>query len=264
MASFTLARTDVDGNIMTYTSDNMVSMNIDNNTPVPPMPLPIQKSDKTLLIKVEGNITTVTVNWKIRDLPSNVSQKPFTGDESAGYTGNVANLVGALQVIDFWKNWFVPVTPDESYTLILGGSMTFKGNMISSSFTVNQANPAVWEGNFRFVEGNVAGATHADLAELTHGALTDQGSQVVRISQIATTYLGVNTGITGYTVKYREKGTTSWTAPTVSYGSGSTSQTAQNISFSVGSAGTYEVKVSPKVSSGIIQQESALTEIVVS
>ena len=102
------------------------------------------------------------------------------------------------------------------------------------------------------------------MAELTHGALTDQGSQVVRISQIQTTYLGVNTGITGYTVKYREKGTTSWTTPTVSYGSGSTTQTVQNITFSVGSAGTYEVKVSPKVSSGIIQQESALTEIVVS
>ena len=262
MASFTLARTDTDDNTITYTSENMVSMNIDNNTPVPPMPLPIQKSTETLLIKVDGNITTVTVNWKIRDLPS--GSTTYTGNEPAGYTGNAANLVGALQVIDYWKNWFVPVTPDESYVLTLGGSMTFKGNMISSSFTVNQANPAVWEGNFRFVEGNVAGATHADLAELTHGALSDQGSQVVRISQITTTYLGVNTGITGYTVKYREKGTTSWTAPTVSYGSGSTSQTSQNISFSVGSAGTYEVKVSPKVSSGIIQQESALTEIVVS
>ena len=261
MASFTLARTDTDGNIMTYTSANMVSMNIDNNTPVPPMPLPIQKSTETLLIKVDGNITTVTVNWKIRDLPS--GSTTYTGNEPAGYTGNAANLVGALQVIDYWKNWFVPVTPDESYVLTLGGSMTFKGNMVSSSFTVNQANPAVWEGNFRFVEGNVAGATHAELAELTHGSIqTTSVNNRIQINNVQTTYLGTSSGITGYLVKYREKGTTSWTEPTVSYQSGSSHTGSQYIRFYVADSGTYEVKISPKVSTGIIQQESSLMEIV--
>ena len=61
---FKLVRTGADGTI-TYTADNITSINMDCSTPLTPMPIPQSPDSANILIKVEGNTTTFNIGWKI-------------------------------------------------------------------------------------------------------------------------------------------------------------------------------------------------------
>jgi hypothetical protein len=258
MASFTIQRTDGNDQTTTYTSDNMTSMNVDFQTPVPAFAVPLAPSTAAILIKTDGNLAYVTVNWKIRDSPTQV----FTGDRPSG-APSLSTVTSPLSILDYWKKYFVAVRTDDAFTLTLGGSVVFNGIMVSSNFTVNAGSPVVWDASLRFVEGSVSGATMPDLAEVTLDGTTpiEQGTgNQIKFNNVATPYLGNNSAITGYDIKYREKGTVSFTSTTKS-----TSQvTAQTFTINVSDTDTYQVKIAPKVASGQTQQFSQLYDVTVS
>lgn len=258
MASFTLQKTDGADQTTTYTSDNMTSMNVDFQTPVPAFAVPMSPSTAAILIKTDGNLAYVTVNWKIRDSDVQV----FTGDRPSG-APSLSTVKTPLAILDYWKKHFVAVTTEDSFVLTLGGSVVFNGIMVSSNFTVNAGSPVVWDASLRFVEGSVSGATMPDLAEVTLDGTTpvQQGTgNQIKFNNVATPYLGNNSAITGYDIKYREKGTTSFTSTTKS----TTSVTAQTFTINVSDTGTYQVKIAPKVASGLTQQFSQLYDVTIS
>ena len=160
MATFTLSRTDKNDDTVTYSVDNLIRFSINMQTPVAPMPISLLPSDQTLLIKVEGNTTTCNINWKIRN-----AGQVFTGEKPSG-APSLSSIQDPLEIIDYWNEYFVPVTPDENFVLTIGnGDMVLKGSVQSVSFNISKESPVVWEGNLVFVEGNVAAAVQTDKAE---------------------------------------------------------------------------------------------------
>ena len=50
-----------------YKLPNVNSFSIDLNSPVSPMPLPEEGADSNILVKIEGNSATMSLNWIIKD-----------------------------------------------------------------------------------------------------------------------------------------------------------------------------------------------------
>ena len=48
-----------------YEINNLGSINLQLDQPVAPMPLPQESAEENVLVKMEGNTKTVTVNWKV-------------------------------------------------------------------------------------------------------------------------------------------------------------------------------------------------------
>ena len=59
---------------------NLITFNdisINKQTPVSPMPLPEEDSDENVLIKVEGNTTTMDISWTILNATSPVGDRCY-------------------------------------------------------------------------------------------------------------------------------------------------------------------------------------------
>ena len=271
MATFTLSRTDKNDDTVTYSVDNLIRFSINMQTPVAPMPISLLPSDQTLLIKVEGNTTTCNINWKIRN-----AGQVFTGEKPSG-APSLSSIQDPLEIIDYWNEYFVPVTPDENLVLTIGnGDMVLKGSVQSVSFNISKESPVVWEGNLVFVEGNVAAAVQTDKAESivaqvlnsshTGGNMNGE-NYVAHFNNLQTPFLGSSDGITGYEFKYRTGGSGSFTdvgSSDIEYGTSNTTATIQQVYIALPSAGTYEIKFAPKVSGGLTQQFSNLYTVAVS
>ena len=229
MTSFTIKHTREDGTNDTYTSKNIGTATIEFNTPTTPMPLPQMKDEETILIKVEGNTTTVNVNW----------------------TDNVNTLSSSYE--DQVKKG--------SFSLTLGtGSeaVILKGLLIKMGFTVTGRAPVTWEGRFQFVHGNVQTQYDGDKANkpiLSTPIANGSGSGEVTLTGIQTTYLGSEDAITHYVVAYRTAGTTAWS--TVEH---ATSQsTSQNITVDISATGSKDLKVAAKTTVGIGEYTTPVT-----
>ena len=61
--------------IESYEVKTFEDISINKSTPISPMPLPEEDSAENMLVKIEGNSTTMNLSWKII---------PFTDDYSIG------------------------------------------------------------------------------------------------------------------------------------------------------------------------------------
>ena len=270
MATFTLARTDKDDKTVTYTVDNLVRFSIDINAPLSPVTIPMHSSEHPILIKMDGNLTTCNVSWKVRNAGT-----VFTGNAPSG-APTLSGVQDPLEIIDYWNKYFIPITVDENYVLTIGdGGLVLGGTVLNITFSISKESPVVWEANMRFVQGNVSAAIQADKAESivtqvlnsSHTGGNMAGEQyVVQFNNISTPFLGLNDGITGYEFKYRTGGGGSFTtvgASDIEYGTSNTTTTNQQVYIALPSANTYEIKFSPTVAGGLEQQFSALSTVAV-
>jgi hypothetical protein len=296
MASFSLARTDGEGNTLTYNTDNFVRVTMDLATPLSPMAIPMQPSNKTILIKTDGNTTIVNISWKIRELSqsSETASLGFTGTVSAREGATMGNpptatpstndILTPIQVIHFWDKFFSALTPEDVFVLTIGGIEPMTGIIQQVSFSTSQQSPAVWEGNIRFVKGFVAAGNQEDLQEVQIGSITNSNVDVngqstsdpkIEISNIQTVYDPLALGITGYVVRFKLASATTWTTATNSTTPSNTNgevvpsnswtyANSQDLFLNVSANGTYDVKVSSKVSTGANQQESPVQQVTVS
>ena len=288
--TFALTRTDGEGNTLTYKSDNFVRISIDLATPLSPMAIPMQPSDKTILIKTDGNTTSVSVSWKIRE-----TEATEDGTENNGFSGTATKRAGTsdppsltsvntpLEVIDFWDKYFSALTPEDKFTLELGNNLTMNGILQTVNFSISQQSPVVWEGNIRFVKGDVAAGIQEDLAEAKYAGINNSNTNgngqstsdpKIKITNLETFYLPVDSAITGYNIKFKLSSANQWTLATLSNEVNDTDEEAyavnwanansQNIWLNVPSNGTYDVKIAPKVATGIEQQYTSVQTVTVS
>lgn len=237
MTSFTIKHTKADGSTDTYTSSNISTVSYEFSSPVAPMPLPQQADTENILIKVEGNTTTVNIQWTVIDDPSG---NAFTG----------SNAQTPLEQVSHFKTSFVPVTIADSYDLTIGtGSeaMVFRGVIVKMGFSVSGRSPVTWDGSLQFLHGNLQAQYDKDIAkvpEMSAPIANKSGTNgEVRLTGIHTDYLGSEAAITHYVVSFRPSGGTVWS--TVEHATTDHTTQAQ-IDVDLNVTGSYEVRVAAK------------------
>lgn len=240
MTSFTIKHTKPDGTTDTYSSDNITSVAYEFSSPVAPMPLPQQADTENILIKVEGNTTTVNIQWTVIDEPS-----------GNAFTGSLAET--PLEQVSHFKTSFVPVTMADSYDLTIGTgteAMVFRGVIVKMGFSVSGRSPVTWDGTLQFLHGNIQVQYDKDRANPPdYSAFQNKSgtNDEVTLTGIHTDYLGSEAAITHYVVAYRQSGTNVWS--TVEHAT--TDHTSQNFDVDLNVTGSYEVKVAAKTTVGI-------------
>lgn len=240
MTSFTIKHTKPDGTTDTYSSDNITSVSYEFSSPVDPMPLPQMDDTETILIKVEGNTTTVNIQWTVIDEPSG---NAFTG----------SNAETPLEQVSHFKTSFVPVTMEDIYDLTIGTgteAMVFRGVIVKMGFSVSGRSPVTWDGTLKFLHGNIKVQYDKDRTNTPDYQLFQNKSGTngeVTLIGIHTDYLGSEAAITHYVVAYRQSGNNVWS--TVEHAT--TDHTSQNFDVDLNVTGSYEVKVAAKTTVGI-------------
>ena len=97
-----------------YELGNFKRLSYDINSPVSPAPLPEEDSDENILLKIEGNISQLTLAWKIKDETTNrliyndsqadkaVAVLDFGGDKTATagtFTIQFPNFTDTLAIL---------------------------------------------------------------------------------------------------------------------------------------------------------------------
>lgn len=252
MTSFTIKHTKPDESTDTYTSNNINTVSYEFSSPVAPMPLPQMDDTENILIKVEGNTTTVNINWTVIE---DSSGNAFTG----------SNAETPMEQINHFKTSFVPVTMADSYDLTIGTgteAMVFRGVIVRMSFSVSGRSPVTWEGSLQFLHGNIQVQYDKDRANPPEYSAFQNKSGTngeVTLTGIHTDYLGSEAAITHYVVAYRQSGTNVWS--TVEHAT--TDHTTQpQIDVDLNVTGSYEVKVAAKTTVGVGAYTDPITVIV--
>ena len=77
------------------------------NTPVNPLPLPEETSSEQVLIKIEGNSSTIELNWIIKNESVDLE------------TANSLTVRTVPEQLAFFRHRFVPISVEDKFQLIL-------------------------------------------------------------------------------------------------------------------------------------------------
>ena len=171
--------------IITYQLPVFDNFNFSINTPVTPTPLPEEDSEEQILIKVEGNSTTVNLTWKI----INHTTDQLTG---SGITGNTRTIWEQMLAL---KNTFRPVSIDDAFTLAVVDTsnstdvISWDGtiNSIVCSLTSGTGAPSIsgyriqYRKNYTFDDWTTVDYTGSATSKVL-GGLTAAQSYILRVS----------------------------------------------------------------------------------
>lgn len=222
--------------IITYQIPVFDNFNFSINSPVSPTPLPEEDSSEQILVKVEGNSTTVNLTWKM----INYTTDQITGSGISGNTRTIWEQMLAL------KNTFRPKSIDDAFILAVvdtGTSadvITWSGTINSMVCSLTSTTPVSATGTIKFIEGSVVSLYNTDGSKKPTNFQADTGSSSGQIDLTWSLPTDTGTGspsITGYRIQYRLNNGLDWTS--VDYTGSATSKTISSLS-----AGTsYLVRV---------------------
>tara|TARA_R110000824_G_scaffold126963_3_gene286779 strand:+ start:1043 stop:1807 length:765 start_codon:yes stop_codon:yes gene_type:complete len=237
MTSFTITHTDENLAVDTYSSNNIRSVIVDMSMPITPIVVPQAPDTDVILVKVEGNITTVTITWTVID----DGTTPFSGNNSA---------ITAQAQVNHFKTSFVPVVVEDRYSLVLGtgsDAMTFAGTIQKMSFTVSGRSPVAWEGTLQFIHGDQMVDYKEDIPNppiMSAPISNNSGTNgEVKLTGIQTEYLGSEAAITHYVVSFKPTSGNTWS--TVEHAT-TNHNTQSSIVVDLNVTGSYDVKVAAK------------------
>ena len=231
--------------IITYQIPVFDNFNFSINTPVTPTPLPEEDSEEQILIKVEGNSTTVNLTWKI----INHTTDQLTG---SGITGNTRTIWEQMLAL---KNTFRPVSIDDAFTLAVVDTsnsadvISWDGTINSIVCSLTSTSPVAAQGTIKFVEGTVVSLYNSDGSKkpTNFAGVTGSSSGQIDLSWTLPTDTGTGApSISGYRIQYRKNYTfDDWT--TVDYTGSATSKVLGGLI----AAQSYILRVSMTNSNGV-------------
>ena len=217
--------------IITYQIPVFDNFNFSINSPVTPTPLPEEDSEEQILVKVEGNSTTVNLTWKM----INYSTDQLTGSGISGNTRTIWEQMLAL------KNTFRPISLNDAFTLAIVDTST-SADVISWSGTINSivcsltsTTPVSATGTIKFIEGSVVSLYNTDGSKKPTNFTAVTGSSSGQINLTWTLPTDTGTGapsISGYRIQYRSSLLNDWT--TVEFTGSATSKTVSGLTASTG------------------------------
>ena len=201
-----------------YKLSNVSSFSIDLNSPVSPMPLPEEGADDNILVKIEGNSATMSLNWVIK----NETTTPVTVTESGGASG----VLTALQQVGYFTNEpgegsFQPHSIEDNYRIQLkdGSTVIWEklGFFTKFTFSMQGNSPVIFNATASFIVGDVITSYEAKEPEpptalVLSSGVTYNGSDIhtASIKAYWTPPTITNGTLAGSIVAYRKEGTNFW------------------------------------------------------
>ena len=183
---------------LVYEFETFNNISINKRTPVSPMPLPEEDSDENVLIKVEGNTTTMSISWTILNATSPVGTGDIIWDASLGKwrASSVGSSLSSFKQVQYLETDFTPNSINDFFTLKIFDTASSVSKTTNNSayekeglvqgftFNTDSSSPVNWTGNMEFIEGAVV----TTLSGNTHEAATI-------VTQSFTPVSGTRTGI---------------------------------------------------------------------
>ena len=162
-----------------YEINNLGSVNLTLDQPVSPMPLPQESAEENVLVKMEGNTKTITVNWKIgqgfpypkKSVTGNIGGGEILSDQEVFYAGSGTSPItwtdlsysAPEDTVSWLTNDFEGKDLSDVFTLVLGGSsLIFEGFVTRMTASIDGASPVVWNMSMTFIVGNVISMNESD------------------------------------------------------------------------------------------------------
>ena len=178
---------------LVYEFETFNNISINKRTPVSPMPLPEEDSDENVLIKVEGNTTTMSISWTILNATSPVGTGDIIWDASLGRwrSNTVEASLSSFKQVEYLETSFTPNSINDYFQVKIfdteqvdktANNTAYSKDGLLQGFTFNtdSSSPVNWTGNMEFIEGAVvttlSGNTH-EAATITAQSFTGGSSR---------------------------------------------------------------------------------------
>jgi len=217
-----------------YSTNVFDSFTIELNTPVSPLPLPEETDDDNVLVKVEGNTTTMTFSWIIKPETSTT----VTSDDGTCIPTSVTTV---NQQILFFTNIFQPRSIEDKFRLFVDDSaddLSKEGFFTKFTFRRQSNETITYRATVNFIVGDVVTAFEQDApsAPTAVTAVAGTSSGELDVAWTAPATIG-GSAITDYDVLYRKQLQDTWS--TASVGSATTSKTLTGLT----AGACYQVRV---------------------
>ena len=203
---FLIGRENINYEFITF---NDISIN--KQTPVSPMPLPEEDSEENVLMKIEGNTTTMNLNWTLTNDSTSIAH---CGYGNIAYlhtvnkymkTGIQTDLSGVFDQVSYIEKELAPNSLNDYFEIyILDSNEPVKskaklyhkvGLIQDFTFRTDSSSPVNWQAQMNFIEGSVV----TSMSSNQHQPPTITSQPV-----FATTGSGTNLQRTGITISFKE------------------------------------------------------------
>lgn len=246
-----------------YEIKTLGSITINKNTPISPMPLPEEDSDENILMKIEGNSTTMNVSWTMVESTNCIGGLPnHTGTEWQVGSPDTTRST-SIEQLEWLENVFAPNSLNDYYEIAILdsniNSADYKDALVYGklgifqgfNFTVDSSSPVIWNASFDFIEGNVVtslgGNTHevCTIQSTSYGAGSPPTTILVNCKEFQNYVSGDRPDTTAIVLRYRKLGAGFWKETEVSVTANTTAPYNYSTTFNVGleSGEEYECKI---------------------
>jgi len=239
MASMKLEKLNASGGVsLRYTTTVFDNFSIDLNTPVSPMPLPEETDDDNVLVKVEGNTTTIKFSWLIKQESSTM----VTTDDSTPIPTSVAT---ANQQVLFFMNVFQPRSIDDKFRVFVDDTaddLKKEGFFTKFTFRRTSNETVTYRASCDFIVGDVVTVFETDAPSPPTAVTAVAGSVSGNLDVAWTAPASIGgSAITDYKINFRTQLEDSWNS--VLIGGTGTTFTLTNATHSIVANTAYQVRV---------------------
>ena len=192
-------------------------ISINKSTPVSPMPLPEEDSDENMLMKIEGNSTTIQINWILLEssITSGEGVIAHNGTKWAPATNKGSYSVWQqIQALDELS----PSSLTDFYTLAIYDTEVtdeplkeFDGMIQGITWRTDSSSPVNWTAQLQFIQGNVITTLSGNTHEAPTGvsaSFSMSGSNrngfIANFSEFQNYTEGDRPETTGATIRYKK------------------------------------------------------------
>jgi hypothetical protein len=170
MAVIYLRRYDDDTVKYVYRVNNFNQFGVRFSSPISPMPLPEEEDDRNILVKMEGNSTTMTVSWLMKNESTNLGSV-HNGAPAPGSTKTI------FEQVLFWQDFMIGTGITAAFDIGIGdgteGSLDDafptpgflyqkRGYLTNVDINTTEAEPNTFRCSVQFIVGDVISSYNAD------------------------------------------------------------------------------------------------------
>lgn len=225
----------------TYLFPNFTRISYNINTPVTPAPLPEERSDENVLIKIEGNSSTINISWILKDESSN----RFLDNSQT----EIPNTAKVYEQLVRFKDFFVNSKIDDAFRLQIeypnNNTVTWDGTVTKNSFNTGDPQTLTFNASIDFIEGRVFTVYEIDAPTRPLNFVLTKDSATSFLADWDVPFDSGSSSIIDYIVYYREPKVSTWSETTV------TAPTTILTQGSLVSGAKYLVKVRARSNVGL-------------